>query len=253
MLCCRLWFTDLYLKEGAVFIANYLKNHNKLHSLGVSLNRLGDKGAQVLSLLRYCSPDRWASSNISLFVQLIADALKDEQTLERFSIASNRLSHVGAAAIAEGVKHHPKLQFLDFGFTKATSVLGELGNIIGDEVTIVSLESLICTHGWLKAVHKGAKSIAELLKVNKTLRSLDLLHNSIGLQYLKEGLKENTSLVNLVTTQFGKVHNEVTKEEIKQYLARNRSLVPEDELKELDNLAIPEHIAEVYSVYRTHM
>eukprot|EP01102_Stenamoeba_stenopodia_P011184 TRINITY_DN3420_c0_g1_i1.p1 TRINITY_DN3420_c0_g1~~TRINITY_DN3420_c0_g1_i1.p1 ORF type:complete len:1127 (+),score=293.80 TRINITY_DN3420_c0_g1_i1:148-3381(+) len=200
-------------EEGAVYIAKYLKHHNKLHSLGVSLNRLGDKGAEI-----------------------IADALKDDKTLERLSIASNRLSHVGATAIAEVVKHHPSLRYLDFGFTKATSVLGELGNIMGDE---------------------GAKSIGEMLKVNKTLRGLDLLHNGIGqvgLQHVKEGLKENTTLVNLVTTQFGKVHNEITKEEIKHYLQRNRSLVSsKEELDEIDKLELPEHIAEVYSVYRTHM
>jgi hypothetical protein len=57
------------------------------------------------------------------------------------------------------VKEHPTLVLLDFGFTRATTVLGELGNVMGDE---------------------GVGKVAELLRVNKTLRSLDLLHNGIG-------------------------------------------------------------------------
>lgn len=57
------------------------------------------------------------------------------------------------------VKTHPKIALLDFGFTKATTMLGEMGNMMGDV---------------------GAEKIAELLRTNSVLRSLDLVHNNIG-------------------------------------------------------------------------
>ena len=79
--------------------------------------------------------------------------------LERLSLASNRLTAAGVAAIADACIRHPTIVLLDFGFTKATTTLGEVGNLMGDE---------------------GAYTLADLLRSNSTLRSLDILHNNIG-------------------------------------------------------------------------
>ena len=67
-----------------------------------------------------------------MFIE-IGFVIKLFQTLERFNVASNRLSGEGVGMITRAVKNHPKLVLLDLGFTRATTVLGELGNIMGDE------------------------------------------------------------------------------------------------------------------------
>ena len=88
------------------------------------------------------------------------------------------------------------------------------------------------------------------------LRSLDLLHNGIsqvGVNALREGLAQNRSLTSLQLTQFGKVHNEPGKEEIRAALARNRALLDPEASASLVELELPAHIREIYSVYRTHL
>lgn len=82
-----------------------------------------------------------------------------DKKLERLNLASNRLTVDGISSIVDAMRDHPKLVFLDVGFTKATTTIGEFGNLMGDE---------------------GAVKLAEFLKTNSVLRSLDVLHNNIG-------------------------------------------------------------------------
>lgn len=164
----------------------------------------------------------------------IAAGLAANKTIRRVSLASNCIGPRGAAAIAEALIDHPSLELLDLGFTKATVAVGELGNFIGDE---------------------GARALAATLKRNATLRSLDLLHNYIsqlGVNFLRDALKFNRTLVTLQLTQFGRVHNEPGKEEIRAALARNRGLVPPELTEQVTKVDLPDHITEIYSVYRTH-
>lgn len=164
----------------------------------------------------------------------IAAGLAANRTIRRVSLASNCIGPRGAAAIAEALIEHPSIELLDLGFTKATVAVGELGNFIGDE---------------------GARALAATLKRNTTLRSLDLLHNYIsqlGVNHLRDALKVNRTLVTLQLTQFGRVHNEPGKEEIRAALARNRGLVPPELEARVTKVDLPDHITEIYSVYRTH-
>lgn len=165
----------------------------------------------------------------------LARGLAANRTIRRVSLASNRIGPRGAAALADALAEHPSLVLLDLGFTKATAAVGELGNFIGDP---------------------GAQSLAELLRRDTRLRSLDLLHNYIsqrGVNHIREAMKHNHTLVSLQLTQFGKVHNEPGKEELRAALQRNRARVPADEVAALEQIDLPDHIRDIYSVYRTHM
>lgn len=167
-------------------------------------------------------------------VEVVARGLAANRTIQRVSLASNCVGPRGAAALAQALAEHPSLTLLDLGFTKATVAVGELGNFIADE---------------------GARSMAEMLRTNTVLRSLDLLHNyisQVGVNHLREALKVNHTLLWLQLTQFGKVHNEPGKEELRAALQRNRARVPEDQRERLDKINLPDHITEIYSVYRTH-
>lgn len=167
-------------------------------------------------------------------VEALARGLAANRTIQRVSLASNCVGPRGAAALADALADHPSITLLDLGFTKATVAVGENGNFIGDE---------------------GARSLAQMLRTNTNLRSLDLLHNYIsqaGVNHLREALKVNDTLVWLQLTQFGKEHNEPGKEELRAALERNRARVPADQSERLAKINLPDHITEIYSVYRTH-
>ena len=167
-------------------------------------------------------------------VEAVARGLAANRTIQRVSLASNCIGPRGAAALAEALAEHPSIALLDLGFTKATVAVGELGNFIGDA---------------------GAHSLAQMLRTNTTLRSLDLLHNyisQIGVNHLREALKLNQTLVWLQLTQFGKLHNEPGKEELRAALQRNRARIPDDHIDRIEKINLPDHITEIYSVYRTH-
>ena len=164
----------------------------------------------------------------------VARGLAANRTIRRVSLASNCVGPRGAAALAEALAGHPSIVLLDLGFTKATVAVGELGNFIGDD---------------------GARSLAEMLRTNIVLRSLDLLHNyisQVGVNHLREALRVNKTLVWLQLTQFGKVHNEIGKEELRAAQQRNRALVADDQAEDIARINLPDHITEIYSVYRTH-
>lgn len=168
-------------------------------------------------------------------VEALAGAMKANRSIRRLSLASNLIGPRGAWALATALVDHPTLELLDLGFTKATVAVGENGNFLGDE---------------------GARAMAHLLRHSTALRSLDLLHNGIsqiGVNALREAMAVNRTLTSLQLTQFGKVHNEPGKEELRAALARNRALIPAADLEALDEIDLPTHIREIYSVYRTHL
>jgi hypothetical protein len=53
--------------------------------------------------------------------------------------------------------------------------------------------------------------------------------------------------------QFGKVHNEPGKEELRAALQRNREALAPAQLAAAEQVQLPDHVREIYSVYRTHM
>jgi len=166
-------------------------------------------------------------------VAAIARGLAANRTVQRLSLASNRIGPAGAAALAAALTEHPTIALVDLGFTKATNTVGELGNFVGDE---------------------GARVLAEMLAHNRTLRSLDLLHNfisQVGVNHLRRALDDNRTLTSLQLTQFGRVHNEPGKEAIRAALERNRQLVPPEQAEQVSKIEFPDHVMDIYSVYRT--
>lgn len=96
--------------------------------------------------------------------------------------------------------------------------------------TNTTLRSLDISHNQLG--HDGVRWISEALKENSTLQSLDMYSLTLGLRditLLIEALRENTSLVDLVlydkTLPISKDLREAwtASEEIEKYLNRNKS------------------------------
>ena len=166
-------------------------------------------------------------------MEIIAKGLSINKSLTRFSVASNRIGPIGAKFLGEAIKDHPAINFINLGYIKSTDAVHELGNFIGDE---------------------GAAHMAELLRHNRNIRHLDLLHNSIsqvGVNHIISALHTNTTLVKIQLQQFARVHNETGKEYIKEKLAENYSLLDDDMKAKVDRMLVPWYIADIYSVYRT--
>ena len=82
------------------------------------------------------------------------------------------------------------------------------------------------------------------------------MHNDIsqvGVNAIRASLRANTALLSLQLTQFGRMHNEVGRDELRDALARNRAAVDDAARDAHAKLELPDHIAEIYSVYRTHL
>lgn len=205
-----LWLdTNGITYKSADLIANFIAANSSLVDLSLSCNRLCDIG-----------------------IEKISKAIPLNTTLQRISFASNRIGPDGARYLSEALKDHKKINFVNLGFIKATSAVGEQGNFLGDI---------------------GAQYLSDMLKTNKSIRHLDLLHNSIsqvGVNHIIEALKVNTTLVKLQLAQFGKTHNEPGKEFIKEKLESNYALLNEEEKVIVDEMILPWYIRDIYSVYR---
>jgi uncharacterized protein (DUF924 family)/Ran GTPase-activating protein (RanGAP) involved in mRNA processing and transport len=229
------------LDDGLAILLGALRGpgaNRTLKHLYVGTNGVTERSAPVIAELLaddcrleslYLSCNRLGDAGVAE----LARGLSANRTLQRVSLASNRIGPAGAAALAAALADHPTIALVDLGFTKATNSVGELGNFIGDD---------------------GARVLAEMLAGNRTLRVLDLLHNfisQVGVNHLRRALEVNRTLTSLQLTQFGRVHNEPGKEEIRAALERNRRLVPADQRDQVSKIEFPDHVLEIYSVYRT--
>jgi Ran GTPase-activating protein (RanGAP) involved in mRNA processing and transport len=221
----------LTVKSGQIIRLHFEQHDNHLETLSLSCNSLGDAGTRE-----------------------IAAGLSYDKCLKRLSLASNSIGPDGARALADALIGHAALEQINLGFMKATTSLGGLNNIIGDQ---------------------GAAEISRLIQFNHRIRSIDLTYNDIssrGLIQLRDALKSNRTLTTLKGLPFKQMHNKTIKKEIAAMIEANqiewgkhvlnssnddRSLLTEsDYLKKGQQLNqeinFPEHITDVTSYYRTN-
>lgn len=228
------------LDEGLRVLAEALVDNRGLRHLYVGTNGLGVESARVLAdVLR--TNDRLQSLYISCNrlgdegATVLADALRGNGSLRRLSLASNRLGPAGAEALADALAADTcGLQFLGLGWTRATAAVGELGNRIGNE---------------------GAASLAQMLRVNRSLRALDVSHNRIsqaGIDAIDEALDVNRTLCLLRHPQHGKAVNHDSLERLHAKLERNWQTLQKQEADVTqEDLTTPRSTQAILSVYRT--
>mmetsp|Transcript_17439 Transcript_17439/g.41384 ORF Transcript_17439/g.41384 Transcript_17439/m.41384 type:complete len:830 (-) Transcript_17439:182-2671(-) len=248
--------------EGAGLVAEMLKTNRTLQVLDLVNCGLLDEGAEAIaSSLADSSLQHLYLDGNGLTAKSAASIAKASKKLTTLSLGMNRLydegakevcenlegcrlqrlclaacgiGHAGAASIAALLKRNSTLRFLDLGLLKATSALAEVPNRLSDE---------------------GAQIIAEAMEVNSTLNALILVHNSIhqtGIKALQVSLAKNTSMVKLELEQLGIPFNELTREEIRHIMTRNRRALQEDsqEWAKVQEALEPAHLREIKSVYR---
>lgn len=207
--------THLYLSSNGLtsktceVVAEMLHTKN-LDQLSLGCNRLTDEGAKF-----------------------IAQALAHpECKLKSIEIASCGIGPIGTKYLAEALKINTSLIFLNLGFLKSTTDLGEVPNMIESQ---------------------GAIYLADGIASNSTLCALDLTYTGIqqsGISALASVLEKNTNLMYFNIEQFGIPHNELSREIIRRTVQRNRETMAPDKLKYIMGVIDPPHLEEIKSVYR---
>jgi Ran GTPase-activating protein (RanGAP) involved in mRNA processing and transport len=201
---------------------------SKLTSLILSCSRLGDEG-----------------------VSYIAAGLRRDTKLERLALESARIGDVGAKALADALEDHPALIMLDLGYRKGTYELGERGNEITGEGAMYIGEKLIGKPGARKP---------------NTLRSIDLSSNSISKeeqhQFFENFVVGNEKLLRVRLGQKGANSNPkldltcrklVNEHHSKYFEAELTSEEENQERERVRDALEPQHIKEIYSIYRGNM
>ena len=225
------------MDNGTKIVCNAITN-NKMS--GLKILYLNSNGITTESLSNIC--EMLCSSRLSDIglganrigdkgCALLADTL-DNSTYEVLELSSCGIGSKGVEMIAKKLISNTTLRKLDLGFLKSTEALGEIPNVMGNQ---------------------GASALASALKHNRTLLSLNLLHNGIyqqGVSDLANALIENTTLLHLNIEQLGIPHNELTRESIRISLKRNHAELTDEQRKVAMTLINRDHLSEVKSVYR---
>jgi uncharacterized protein (DUF924 family)/Ran GTPase-activating protein (RanGAP) involved in mRNA processing and transport/predicted esterase len=226
------------LDSGASIIFDALKSNQSLKHLYLSANGITPVGLQ--HMLDYFKSVH-ESKLETLFLgcnrigntgsKLISECLEYAPNLKRLNLASSRIDSEGMKYLCDGLKIS-SLKVLDLGYMRSSMDLGELNNFIEDE---------------------GCIYLSDLFKKNSIdLISLNITHNhisKIGFEILVDSIENNKTLTFLDYNQFGVHFNTKTINLLKSFLKRNNELLDETIIK---SLIIPDHVREIYSVYRTH-
>lgn len=226
------------LDEGVAAVCSAISSnpHSTLSVLYLSSNGMRCKGlTHVISMLKVrkmyqigLACNRLGDEGASMLCEVL-------DRIEDLELSSCGIGYKGVEAISAVLAGNTTLKVLDLGFLKSTNALFEVPNAMGN---------------------KGAVALAGALKKNRTLVSLDVLHNGIyqvGVVALAEALtgeNENGTLLHLNIEQLGIPHNELTRETIRSSLKKNMAKLNDDEKKTAMSYLSPPHLEIIRSVYR---
>ena len=167
MFCGNAWGDD-----SARILASYLKKSESLSSFSLISGDIGDAGATAL-----------------------AEVLRANNTLNYLNLNGNPgIGNPSVMSLCEALKVNTTLSSLDVSGT-GISDAGVLSLVEVLKTNASSLTSLLLSD--IKISHQSIKSIAEVLRVNSTLKNLKFEGNKVGVggtKLIAESLKANTTL-----------------------------------------------------------
>ena len=129
-------------------------------------------------------------------VQIIADFLKYNKTLQKLNLCRNaqcQFKTEGVKLITDALISNPNIEFIDFSYMNLTGCGVHIGNFLSSNK---SIENICLRNVQLNAV--DFKNIFEPLKYNGNLKEIDISMNDMGgdksLQYIADAIKENKAL-----------------------------------------------------------
>ncbi|MEO1054226.1 MAG: ribonuclease inhibitor [Bacteroidota bacterium] len=216
--------TGFHLNDLEALIDTLVRLDYPIERLYLSGNHLSPDASAVLNRL-LLNPHL---KELYLGVNQLGDAgmegfvtnLSNNKSLQYLSLSSNGITSRGLGTLLEALKN-TNIISLDLGHLPSTKVLGANPNEIGDQ---------------------GAKLLAEFLRVNTTLKSLNIRKNRIGvygLWQICDALEFNHKLIQL---DYSALRSEKVKAKLSALLERNRRSNPP--------LEIPHDVLSIKSVYR---
>ena len=158
--------------DAVRILAGYMKRSESLSSLNLNDSDIGDAGATAL-----------------------AEVLRTNTTLKRMDLHKNPgIGNPSVMSLCEALKVNTTLSSLDLSGT-GISDAGVLSLVEVLKTNASSLTSLLLSD--IKISHQSLKSIAEVLRVNSTLKDLKFEGNKVGVggtKLIAESLKANTTL-----------------------------------------------------------
>ena len=158
--------------DAVRILAGYMKRSESLSSLHLNCSDIGDAGATAL-----------------------AEVLRTNTTLNCLGLYNNPgIGNPSVISLCEALKVNTTLSSLDLSRTG----ISDAGVLSLEEVlktNASSLTSLLLSD--IKISHQSLKSIAEVLRVNSTLKDLEFEGNKVGVggtKLIAESLKANTTL-----------------------------------------------------------
>ena len=156
--------------KGMKSIVTIIESSTNLTRFSIANNRIGDDGIQLFSLL-----------NLRNLIELV--------------ISNTAMTEVGTCALGDYFKFDKSLQSLNISYNeiKDSGLTKILCRFPSTLVQLIATKCcLTCT---------GAVNISKVLRINETLKYLDISDNSIGddgISAISNGLHNNTTLVQLV-------------------------------------------------------
>ena len=169
---CLMFMGNAWGNDAVRILAGYMKRSESLSSLYLNCGDIGDAGATAL-----------------------AEVLRTNTTLNSLGLCNNPgIGNPSVISLCEALKVNTTLSSLDLSGT-GISDAGVLSLVEVLKTNASSLTSLLLSD--IKISHQSLKSIAEVLRVNSTLKDLKFKGNKVGVggtKLIAESLKANTTL-----------------------------------------------------------
>lgn len=197
------------LKSNKTIIELYLKGSNLMHGGGEVLCE-GLKVNSTLTLLDLCRNSLGPKDGVAL-----GDMLKHNHTLKTLCLDLNGLGQDGLLGLADGVQVNRSLRKLSVShsFSSIGQIFGTLvsGNLLELDVSYSNVGDNLAFKTHLHTLRLSGvclgkmNGIAESIKLNPSLKVLDLSKNPVDARVLCEALHESGSLevIILNSTQLG--------------------------------------------------
>ena len=169
---CLMFMGNAWDNDAVRILTGYMKRSESLSSLNLNYSDIGDAGATAL-----------------------AEVLRTNTTLNSLGLSNNPgIGNTSVISLCESLKVNTTLSSLDLSGT-GISDAGVLSLVEVLKTNTSSLTSLLLSD--IKISHQSLKSIAEVLRVNSTLKNLKFEGNKVGVggtKLIAESLKANTTL-----------------------------------------------------------
>lgn len=165
-------------------ICEMLHNNSYITELSLADNKLDDQSlADILEAVKFMGTVQALNLSHNSGNKETGRALGDllragtDAVLNTLDLSWNKITHVGAIQIAEGLVHNQILVRLDLSWNSLGDEAGKaIGNMLGQDKVLEYLELSNC-----KLTTPSMREIAEGLEKNKTLHRLVLDKNYLGL------------------------------------------------------------------------